>query len=408
MGDELICKRLIHCRCRFDDDLVVELMQNDDRYKNMIDGEQAHKIENIFDDKIDALKNKLVADKKIFRQFIKCNSLSIGEEDKMCDILQRFEALMSDKDEIKKVDAKHIELLLMEYVSKRQEKEKKERLKNEEAKAKKNEIAKNENKSNGNHGSTKKRQRSEIVENEENKKNCNEPKRKRQKTLTLHDPNEYKKEDEMDEGEIEELEEGECSDIDNKKVMNENGNAHKNESEQRKEHKNGKHRRLSSDYSNSSRSRSRSSSNSNENDRRHKHRKSGKRRNGKKDDYHYKKRGKRSSTKKRKDRSEHHIDNVLYGIGSDLDENDLYYRGDIKRNVDDQDIAMNDNDDEDLREVNVHNGRGRRIMRGHWRGHRQQQQQHHDLDYVNNYNHDQEINADSYNLDNDDMARWAH
>merc|ERR1712129_6139 len=100
------------------------------------------------------------------------------------------------------------------------------------------------------------------------------------------------------------------------------------------------------------------------------------------------------------------IDSILYGIGgSDLDENDLYYRGGVKQNISDE---MNGAMDEDMNG----NGRGgghrmmmRRndSMRGQWRNRMHHQQiQHLDLDYTQSYGQDKEINADSYNLEDGD------
>jgi len=128
--DELIKNKKIHCRCRYDDDLVVKLMENDERYK-LMKHEQEHKIADIFNDKLDELKYELIDDKKVFRQFLKSNTLEIKESENLCDVVSRFKELMIDgnNEEIKKLSDDHIDLLLMEYVAKKKEKEKENNLK---------------------------------------------------------------------------------------------------------------------------------------------------------------------------------------------------------------------------------------------------------------------------------------
>ena len=112
-------------------------------------------------------------------------------------------------------------------------------------------------------------------------------------------------------------------------------------------------------------------------------------------------------------------------MGSDFEEDDLYYRGDIRRGVD-----RDHNDDPVMTHLRNDgmNGRGGHHGRRRGRGHNMMNKRgghsmnmswgrghnggggggiHHDLDYMHggSYN-DTEINADSYNLDSDDMARW--
>ena len=137
------------------------------------------------------------------------------------------------------------------------------------------------------------------------------------------------------------------------------------------------------------------------------------------------------------------IGDVLYGIGSDFDEDDLYLLqsdvGDADHQIMDSCVDMerekrnkarDDRIDNDVHDGREHReNRRRRAQRetaenhgihdlnginglrlrgrgegGPWRR-GVHHGMHHDLDYVPNA-HDAEIIADSCNLDNDEMARW--
>ena len=495
--DELVKDLKLHAKLRFDDENVVKLMENDERYKRMKE-RQGHKIEDIFSERMDKLKYDLADDKKIFKQFVKSKEkeIVIGEKDDLQSVLPRFKELMNGGDEKKdgdkdclllNVSEQHLGLLLLEYIAKKQR-----NCKDVGGEGMDVDLVKNDTKKkgdikinikNGNGVNAKKRQREDL--------NDNEPSRKRQKTdhhghidVTIHDPKIDRKNEEMDEGEIEELEEGELSDIDEekhedkdnknnnddmindkddndinnkdgiKKLDKENKNHHKKKnvsssSSGKRSRSRRRSRSRSSSYSGSSshdRSDNDYSSGSDESDsrrrRRHKKRDRDRRKNKKRDHHdssRHRKKNKRGRDRDGKSgRSRDRVGDILYGMGSDFEEDDLYYRGDINRRGNDGVGGIGNSGSEDNTGGNpvmmhLNNGRGgnghHRGRRrggggggrrrgggrggdkrgGHWRRNNGgiHEHEHHDLDYHAGagYN-DTEINADSYNLDNDEMARW--
>eukprot|EP01084_Bolivina_argentea_P287472 493294_1 len=68
--NELIKKKLINCKTKWNDIILNELMYNDERYK-LMKLNQSNKIQIIFNQKINQLKYQINKSKKIFKNFIK-------------------------------------------------------------------------------------------------------------------------------------------------------------------------------------------------------------------------------------------------------------------------------------------------------------------------------------------------
>ena len=425
--DELVAERKICARSKWDDSMVQKVLSEkgngDGRYERMVEG-QEHRMEGVFVERMESLKEELADSKRVFKQFMKtlkgtAKELVVAEGEALESVVMRFKALLegefvgedgavetqqngNDKLEaMRRVSGDDMELLLMEYMIKkrRQNKEDKEHKDEESADV---DLVKNADRGlqKGNDikinlkSNLKKRARYDD-QKELSPESGAEPQRKRQKVD--HDPSEQDKEAmELEEGELSEEDEVKSrDDVDAQRGANGHRSSRNRRSGSSRSSQSSEspHDRKRDGHYSPSRSRSRGRHRSDRRERRRR--------------------------RKDKGRERTSYGDIVYGIGSDLDEDDLYYKGGVKgsnelsEGTDEVDGNKRNgvrdkgrrrdraNLDMSLEEMN-----GRRGDGTHWRR-ESQRQRHQDLDRVDYpTERDAQIDANSYNLDNEEVSRW--
>ncbi len=395
--DELVAERKLCARSKWADEAVqsVFVERDDARWRVMAEGQQ-HRMEGVFVERMEALKERVADSKRAFKHFMKgikgtAKELVVAEGESLTNVMTRFTALLEgesgdgDGDEavsaMKAVNEDHVELLLMEYMlkKKRQSKENRECKETENdsvdidlVKTANCNLERAQKRGNGIQinidRNDKKRGRDRYDDHKEvSPENGAEPLRKRRKIGDSDSANG-----------ADSVEEGEVSDVDDEATTKSNGQS----AGHRRSNEVDRHRNSSS-----SRSRSRS------------HGKRGRHRGDRGD------RRERRHRRTEKDGAREpptSYGDIVYGIGSDLDEDDLYYKGGVKGY---SELSEGRDGADDMANGSGNRRGGRDLVRrrdggggGHWRR-SSDRQRHHDLDRVD-YSAEQEavIDANSYNL----------
>ena len=411
--DELVAERKICARSKWDDTTVQKVLSEkgngDNRYERMVEAQQ-HRMEGVFVERMEALKEALADSKRVFKQFMKTlkgttKEVTVSEEDSLESVVLRFKALLEGEGvgedgavepneklaAMKGVSGDDVELLLMEYmIKKRRQRDNKE---NKEEDDTDRGVADRVEMKIALKSNLKKRARFD-----EAKEVSPEPQRKRQK-VDHQDPTEAM---ELEEGEVSEEDEVKSRDDANGYRSSRNRRSGSSRSSQSSE---SPHDRKRDGHYSPSRSRSRS--------------------HGKHGRHHRRERGsRRRHADKGRERTSY--GDIVYGIGSDLDEDDLYYKGGVKgyhelsEGTDEATSTRNGGTAGDKKEVrrrrdhldmSLEEMNGRRAGTGgnvngggHWR---RDPQRHPDLDRVDYpTERDAQIDANSYNLDNEEASRW--